>query len=70
MSSIRKGSCHCGIYTHHQRRSNPGEYGFNIACLEGVQTSDYEPAPMGDGRSMSLVEELLPGRPAPDPAVD
>lgn len=27
---------HCGIYTHHQRRSNPDEYGYNIACLEGV----------------------------------
>ncbi|MEX0739077.1 MAG: GFA family protein [Pseudohongiella sp.] len=26
----------CGIYTHHQRRSNPAEYGYNIACLEGV----------------------------------
>ena len=21
----------CGIYTHHQRRSNPEEFGFNIA---------------------------------------
>lgn len=27
---------HCGIYTHHQRRSNPHEYGYNVACLEGV----------------------------------
>lgn len=26
----------CGIYTHHQRRSNPQEYAFNIACLEGI----------------------------------
>ncbi|MGP1609503.1 MAG: GFA family protein, partial [Burkholderiales bacterium] len=26
----------CGIYTHHQRRSNPNEYGYNVACLEGV----------------------------------
>ena len=23
----------CGIYTHHQRRSVPSEYGFNIACV-------------------------------------
>lgn len=22
----------CGIYTHHQRRSNPHEFGFNVAC--------------------------------------
>jgi len=26
----------CGIYTHHQQRSNPDQYGFNVACLEGV----------------------------------
>lgn len=26
----------CGIYTHHQRRSDPTEYGFNVGCLEGV----------------------------------
>ncbi|MEM7364341.1 MAG: GFA family protein [Pseudomonadota bacterium] len=26
----------CGIYTHHQRRSNPDEYGYNVACLDGV----------------------------------
>jgi len=26
----------CGIYTHHQRRSNPTQYGVNVACLEGV----------------------------------
>ncbi|AQS38097.1 hypothetical protein Sps_02950 [Shewanella psychrophila] len=25
----------CGIYTHHQRRSNPHLYAFNVACLEG-----------------------------------
>lgn len=27
---------HCGIYTHHQRRSNPEQYGVNAGCLEGV----------------------------------
>ena len=26
----------CGIHTHHQRRSNPSQYGYNVACLEGV----------------------------------
>lgn len=25
----------CGIYTHHQRRSNPQQYGVNLACLNG-----------------------------------
>jgi hypothetical protein len=31
----------CGIYTHHQRRSNPNEYGVNAACLEGVSPFDF-----------------------------
>ncbi|MCV5951777.1 GFA family protein, partial [Escherichia coli] len=26
----------CGIYTHHQRRSDPSEYGYNVGCLEGL----------------------------------
>ncbi len=26
----------CGIYTHHRRRSNPDEYGYNVANLEDV----------------------------------
>ena len=32
----------CGIYTHHQRRSNPAEYGYNLACLEGSTRSIWE----------------------------
>lgn len=24
----------CGIYTHHQRRSAPNEYAFNVACID------------------------------------
>lgn len=39
----------CGIYTHHQRRSNPGEYGVNAACLEGVSPFDFALLPVGDG---------------------
>jgi hypothetical protein len=30
----------CGIYTHHQRRSNPNEYGVNLGTLEGVNPRD------------------------------
>ena len=40
---------HCGIYTHHQRRSNPEQYGFNIACLEDVNPFLIENVPTGDG---------------------
>ncbi|MBW3695197.1 GFA family protein [Vibrio sp. T187] len=39
----------CGIYTHHQRRSNPHEYGFNIGCLEGVNPFDIDNVVTNDG---------------------
>jgi hypothetical protein len=29
----------CGIYTHHQRRSNQSLYAVNVACLDGVSHS-------------------------------
>ena len=40
---------HCGIYTHHQRRSNPNEYGVNAGALEGVNPRDLDPVPWNDG---------------------
>jgi hypothetical protein len=39
----------CGIYTHHQRRSNPNQFGFNVACLEGVNPLELENIPTYDG---------------------
>jgi hypothetical protein len=39
----------CGIYTHHQRRSNPGEYGINAACLDGVSPFDFAEVTVSDG---------------------
>ena len=39
----------CGIYTHHHRRSNPAEYGYNLACLEGVNPFDLGEVPTRDG---------------------
>lgn len=39
----------CGIYTHHQRRSNPEEYGYNVGCLEGVNPYDLGEVPVFDG---------------------
>jgi len=41
----------CGIYTHHQRRSNPTQFGINIACLEGVDPFAFKDVPVGDGRN-------------------
>jgi hypothetical protein len=39
----------CGIYTHHQRRSNPMEYGYNVGCLDGVNPFELGPVPTHDG---------------------
>ena len=39
----------CGIYTHHQRRSSPNEFGFNVACLEGVNPYELTNVPIMDG---------------------
>jgi hypothetical protein len=39
----------CGIYTHHQRRSSPDEYGYNVGCLEGVNPFDLGAVPTNDG---------------------
>lgn len=39
----------CGIYTHHQRRSNPNQYGVNVACLDGVSPFDFPEVPVNDG---------------------
>jgi hypothetical protein len=39
----------CGIYTHHQRRSNPNQYGVNLACLEGMSPFDLDEVPVLDG---------------------
>ena len=39
----------CGIYTHHQRRSDPSVYGYNVACLEGVNPFDLGVVPTSDG---------------------
>ncbi|QJF51590.1 GFA family protein [Roseobacter ponti] len=45
----------CGIYTHHQRFSDPSECGINVGCIEGVHPWELEPFAWNDGHS------LLPG---------
>lgn len=39
----------CGIYTHHQRRSNPNQFGINVACLEGLSPFDFDEVVVVDG---------------------
>jgi len=49
----------CGIYTHHQRRSNPNQFGINVACLEGVSPFDFSQVPVLDG--ISHPNDIGPG---------
>ncbi|MFT6024375.1 MAG: hypothetical protein ACI9PY_002500 [Ascidiaceihabitans sp.] len=39
----------CGIYTHHQTRSNPLLCGVNLGCIRGAHPLDHEPIPWRDG---------------------
>jgi hypothetical protein len=50
----------CGIYTHHRRRSNPNQYGVNVACLKGVSPFDFADVLVIDGvrRTMAAAMKL------------
>ncbi|AQS87887.1 hypothetical protein AA101099_1548 [Neoasaia chiangmaiensis NBRC 101099] len=39
----------CGIYTHHQRRSDQNLYAVNVACLDGTSPFDFAEVPVTDG---------------------
>ena len=39
----------CGIYTFHQRRSNPEQFGVNVACFDGISPFDFTHVPVMDG---------------------
>lgn len=39
----------CGVYTHHQRRSDQTSFAVNVACLDGVSPFDFTEVPVNDG---------------------
>ena len=39
----------CGIYTHHNPRSNPAMTGFNIGCIDDVDIFKLENISVNDG---------------------
>ena len=39
----------CGIYTHHQRRSAPDEFAFNIACFSELEITENQEVIMLNG---------------------
>ena len=44
----------CGIYTHHNPRSNPVMTGFNVGCLEDVDTLKLKIDTVNDGQNHPL----------------
>ena len=44
----------CGIYTHHNPRSNPAMTGFNLGCLDEIDIFKLEDVPINDGQNHPL----------------
>jgi|TARA_B110001452_G_C15226796_1_gene425153 hypothetical protein len=44
----------CGIYTHHNPRSNPAMTGFNIGCIDSIDTFKLENIIVIDGHNHPL----------------
>ena len=44
----------CGIYTHHNPRSNPKIFVINVACLEGINPFVLENIGVNDGENHPL----------------
>ena len=44
----------CGIYTHHNPRSNPLMTGFNIGCIDEVDSLKFDKISLNDGLNHPL----------------
>ena len=44
----------CGIYTHHNPRSNPAMTGFNLGCIDEINTLDLKNIAVNDGQNHPL----------------
>ena len=44
----------CGIYTHHNPRSNPAMTGFNVGCIDEIDTFKLENVNVNDGKNHPL----------------
>ena len=47
----------CGIYTHHNPRSNPKMTGFNLGCIDEVDTFNLKDIFINDGHNHPLDKE-------------
>ncbi len=44
----------CGIYTHHNPRSNPSMTGFNLGCIDEINTFELDKIDVLDGQNHPL----------------
>ena len=44
----------CGIYTHHNPRSNPLMTGFNVGCIDEIDTYKLNEIQVNDGKNHPL----------------
>ena len=44
----------CGIYTHHNPRSNPKMTGFNIGCIDDIDQFELDNIPTNNGKNHPL----------------
>ena len=47
----------CGIYTHHNPRSNPSMTGFNVGCIDEFDTAKFKDTIINDGQNHPLDKE-------------
>ena len=47
----------CGVYTHHNPRSNPKMTGFNLGCIDEVDTFNLKEIFINDGHNHPLDKE-------------
>ena len=47
----------CGVYTHHNPRSNPVMTGFNLGCIDEIDTFDLKNIAINDGYNHPLDKE-------------
>ena len=44
----------CGIYTHHNPRANPAMTGFNLGCIDSINTFNLKDVAVNDGQNHPL----------------
>ncbi len=44
----------CGIYTHHNPRSNPAMTGFNLGCIDEIDYFQFKDFTINDGKNHPL----------------